>query len=254
LNVPDATGGFWGDGSREGGRDAAPLAGFIIDDEYGNDRGTAEASFGSLENPRVTFPWIIGGAVIWNTPFDGLRFGSTFMHGRYHVQASLRYDVEIPEGFNGAGYHPFVQEIDETADINHLATFSAEFVHDDLTLAAEYYTDRFEEAKSIGWYVQSDYRFSRLFSLCAYYADLSPFEGNQEKEALEALGSPDYYRWQRDFTISTRFDLTEFWLFKLEYHFMDGVAGTIPSSLLEDQGDPKKRNWGMFAAKATFHF
>lgn len=254
LNVPDATVGFWGDLYREGGRSAAPLAGLIVDWEYGNPPGTAEASFASLDDPTVTFPWIFGGAVIWSTPLDGLRFGSTVMTGQYNVQATMRYDVEIPEGSNGAGYHPYVIDIDETDEIDYIATFSAEYVHDDLTLAAEYYSDQFEEAKTIGWYVLSDYRFSRLFSLCVYYSDLSPLEGNQDREAFEALDYPDYYAWQRDLTVSTRFDLTDFWLFKLEYHFLDGLAGSHPGFLPEESADPVERNWGMFAAKTTFHF
>ena len=254
LTVPDAARGFWRDLYEEGGRDATPLAGLLVDMEYENPLGTAQATFGSLEDPQVNFPWIIGGAVIWNTPLEGFRIGSTAMQGRYNIQTTLRYDVEIPEGFNGAGYHPFVMEVDEKESIDHLATLSAEYVHGDLTLAAEYYQDKISDSKTVGWYVQSDYRFSRLYSLCVYYADYSPFESHEDQMTLELLELPDYYAWQRALTVSSRFDLTDFWLFKLEYHFTDGVAGAERRSLVEDQTNPKKQHWGIFVAKTTFHF
>ena len=65
---------------------------------------------------------------------------------------------------------------------------------------------------------------------------------------------PDYYGWQRDLTFSARFDLNDFWLFKLEYHHIDGVALTEPRLLEDDLAEPKTRYWGMFAAKTTFYF
>ena len=254
LNVPDATKGFWGDLFSNAGKDLEPIAGIVFDRENGYPDGTAEAQYRSMDESQVTFPWIVGGSLIWSTPLEGLRLGTTAMQSRYNIQSILRYDMTVPEPNPDAGYHPYAIDIDETIKINHLGTLSAEYLRNDWNLAAEYYHDSISEKKSTGWYVQAGYRVSRLLSLAGYYSDAEPNGGDEEIQELQMLGLPDYYGWQRDLTISGRFDLTDFWLFKLEYHFIDGVALTEPQSLEEDLADPKERKWGMFAAKTTFHF
>ena len=254
LSVPDASKGFWNDLFTSLSYDVEPLVGLALDQTYGNPDGTAEADFRAMDDPQVTFPWVFGGSVIWTTPLEGLRLGSTGMQGRYHVKSQLRYDVNIPDGNNGAGYHSYEVTVDQTQKINHLATFSTEYIRNDLTLAAEYYHDDFDANPTRGWYVLAGYRVSRLLSLAGYYSDAEPVGGDDEIKDLEVRGLPDYYGWQRDLTISSRFDLTDFWLFKLEYHFIDGVALTQPCTLEENLADPMKRNWGMVAAKTTFHF
>ena len=254
LNVPDVTTGFWGDLFANVGQTLEPVAGLLFDRENGYDDGTAEAEFRSMDDGQVTFPWIYGGSLIWTTPLDGLRFGSASMQGRYNIQSVLWYDVNVPEPNQGAGFHPFSVEVDETVNINHLATFSAEYLRNDWNLAAEYYHDSISDKQSVGWYVLAGYQVSRLLSLAGYYSDAEPVGGDTEIEFMEQVGLPDYYGWQRDLTISSRFDLTDFWLLKLEYHFIDGVALTVPRPLEEDLADPKKRHWGMLTAKTTFHF
>ncbi len=254
LNVPDSSTGLWTDLFASFSQDLEPVVGLAVDNDYNNSPGTAEAGFRSMDDPQVTFPWIFGGAVNWTTPLEGLRLGSSALQGRYNIQTVLRYDVIIPEGNNGAGYHPYDIAIDQTHKINHIATFSAEYIRGDLTLAAEYYHDDFDDDTTRGWYVLAGNRFSRLLSLAAYYSDAEPAGGDHAKRVQELSGLPEFYGWQRDLTISSRFDLTDFWLFKLEYHFIDGVALTQPRTLEENLDDPMKRHWGMFVAKTTFHF
>jgi hypothetical protein len=254
LNVPDATQGFWGDLFANAGESLEPVAGIIFDRENGYAEGTSDAQYRSMDDSQVTFPWIFGGSLIWANALDGLRLGTTAMTSRYNIQSVLRYDVQVPEPYPEAGYHPYSIDVDETVKIEYLATISAEYLRNNWNLAAEYYQDSISSKNSTGWYVQAGYRVSRLLSLAGYYADAEPVGGDEVIEELEMLGLPDYYGWQRDLTISGRFDLTDFWLFKLEYHFIDGVALTEPQTIEEDLADPKARRWGMFAAKTTFHF
>ena len=256
LNVTDVNTGFWGDLFTGAGQKLESLAGLMADQNFDNTDGTAEARFRTMDDTQVTFPWIYGGSVVWSTPLSGLRLGSTAMESRYHIQSVLRYDVYIPDdpGNNDPGYHPVEIDIDQTIPIDHIATFSAEYIRDDLTLVSEYHHDKIDDHTSRGWYVLAGYRFSRLLSLACYYSDAEHIGGDDEIRQIELDGLPDYYGWQRDLTISSRFDLTDFWLFKLEYHFIDGVALTQPRSLEDNLADPMKRHWGMFAAKTTFHF
>lgn len=254
LTVPDPTVGFWGDLFANVGTELEQEIGLLVDQEYGYADGTSESSFRNSENTQVTFPWIFGGALIWNTPLDGFRLSSTVLHGRYHIETLLRYDINIPEPNPGAGYHPLSIYIDETTPINYMATFSGEFIRNDWNFAAEYYQDKFESSSSKGWYVLAGYQVSRLLALSSYYSDAQSPGGDEDLEDITRLGLPDYYGWQRSLVVSSRFDLTDFWLFKLEYHFIDGVALTEPLPVEESLADPEARHWGMFTVKTTFHF
>jgi hypothetical protein len=50
--------------------------------------------------------------------------------------------------------------------------------------------------------------------------------------------------------VSTRFDITDFWLLKVEVHFIDGVALAYPI----DNPDGYEKTWNLFAVKTTFNF
>lgn len=254
LNIPSTTEGFWADLFANSGEELEPVVGQQFDRDNGYADGTSTAEFRTMDGSRVTFPWIFGGSLIWTTPLEGFRLGTTGLSGRYNIQGALRYDVNVPEPNPEAGYHPYTIEIDETVKMNHLATVSGEYLLDDWNFAAEYYWDAIADTKTDGWYILAGYQVSRPVALSVYYSDSDPLAGEADIRFFEEVGLPDYYGWQRDLTISSRFDLTDFWLLKLEYHFIDGVGLTEPRQLAEDLADPQKRHWGMLAAKTTFHF
>jgi hypothetical protein len=254
LNIPDATQGFWADIFATAGNDLEPIAGIAFDRENGYADGTSEADFRTMDDSLVTFPWIYGGSLVWSTPLEGLRLGWTGLQGRYHIQSVLRYDMTVPAGNPEAGYHPYSIYIDETVKMDHLTTLSSEYIHNNWHLAAEYYWDSIGDSGTTGWYVLAGIQATRKLAFSAYYSDAEPLGGDDEVKMQEILGLPEYYAWQRDLTISGRVDLNDFWLFKLEYHFIDGVSLTEPRLLSEDLADPKARHWGMFAAKTTFYF
>jgi hypothetical protein len=252
LNVPDPSRGFWNDTYSQAGMEVEDAVGLEVDEELGNPAGTAEAEFRGIEDPTVSFPWVYGGALIWNTPLEGLRVGTTYFTGEFIYEATLEYDVNNPPGANEPGYLAYNLDLDQTSRIQSLITFSGEYTLKNLTLAAEADREEIDSNVAWGWYASADYRFSRILSVASYYADAGGQEDTQE--VLEDLGLPDYYGWQRDLTIACRLDLTDFWLFKLEYHFIAGVALAQNGGLAEEQADPKARKWGMFAARTTFHF
>ena len=54
--------------------------------------------------------------------------------------------------------------------------------------------------------------------------------------------------WKKDFALTTRFDINDNMVFKLEGHLMDGLA-----TVEYDAEDPDD-DWYMLAAKMTFSF
>ena len=230
------------------------LIGWSVDRVYGLPLGTSAARFRTFDDVELTFPWIWGGAVAWHTPLPGLRLSATFLNGRYHYRGKLRYDVRVPDPPGPDAFVPYTLEIDETTNIDRILALSAEFTHDDLTLAGEYYQDEMGDVEAAGWYASVDYRISRAFACAAYFAQGWPDRRDKNGERFTRVGLPDYYAWQQDVACSLRFDLTDFWLAKLEYHFIDGTAHTEPQAMLLRSDDRPERRWGMLAAKTTFWF
>ncbi len=250
LNVPDAAQGFWRDLYQGVGEALARPVENVVAAEYGRE---AAAEFDEVRDPVVTFPWIYGGALFWNTPVSGLRLGASGMQGRFNVQGRLRYDVLLDTGDPGGvpDYLPYTIELDQTTAINHLAVFGGEYLRDRWSLVGEYYHDDFDGDTSHGWYVQTGWQAGRRLTLAAYYSDArsSQRSGNGRSTAI-----PDYYDWQKDLTISARYDLTDHWLFKLEHHFIDGVGLTGAATGPFDPDDVQPQRWGMIVAKTTFYF
>lgn len=190
-----------------------------------------------------------GAAGTWNTPLEGLRVGTTW--GTMHANAAGRYQAGAPVPL----------EIDLDMKMNHIYVLSAEYLRDNLTLAAE--LSRMDVDFSVvnnlmpgvatmkdqrgGYYAQGSYRFSDLFEFGSYYSVYYPDWDNKDGEGLPH----DYQAWQKDLALTGRFDITGNWILKAEYHFMNGTGHTEPT-LNPDGADAD--TWGMFAAKSTFYF
>ena len=78
------------------------------------------------------------------------------------------------------------------------------------------------------------------------------FPNNDDKDGAKqvAMGNPDYFAWQKDIAISTRIDLTDNWLVKLECHSIDGTAHVLR---FFNEGT-RQQNWSLFSMMSTFHF
>ncbi len=248
LNVPDPTRGFWKDVYDGAGESLEGEIGQLLSDETGFP---TTASFDEIRDEVVSFPWIYGGALYWQTPMTGLRLGATGMQSRFHIQGKLRYDLLVDTGAPSGRpeYRSIVFELDDTTEIDHIATFGAEYLSDRWNLAAEYVHEKIGSESSYGWYVQAGWQVGNRLALAAYYSD-----ARVDEDEVAALGLPDYYSWQKDLSLSLRIDLTDHWLFKVEQHVIDGVTMAQRRGLAEELSDPLQKSWGMLAAKVTFHF
>ncbi len=65
----------------------------------------------------------------------------------------------------------------------------------------------------------------------------------------------DYQTWLFDNCITTRFDVNENWIIKLEGHSMDGANILFDMDNLDDQGNiDLEEDWFMYAVKITYSF
>ena len=218
-----------------------------------DDGGMAKyLSTESMTFKSSTVDYIAGGRIKWNTPLNGLLLSATYAHvdmtyNTVSTAAPINIRMELPN--------------------MHNYFFSAEYNFEDLTVAAEYQRRKADmtitqDMSQLGlpnpepaedytytesWFGQFSYRFTDWFEAGAYYSVFYADANDRGGNTVE----PDYRGWQKDTTLSARFDITDFWLVKLEVHFMDGVALCLYKDNTEGY---EEQDWTLFAIKTTFNF
>ena len=198
------------------------------------------------------------GGLRWRTPLKGFTLSATYL------QLDTDYVLEssaIP-GVTSSASSPE----------NKFYTFSAEYSTGNLTIAAEYQDNSGDltlntDLSAVGqpnppareikqnfqsYYGLVSYRFTDWFEAGGYYSVTYPDGNDKDGEQFVLQGLPDYLAWQKDLALSIRFDITDSWLVKLEYHFMDGAA--LCTALDNPQLSELEDDWELFAVKTTFSF
>lgn len=253
LTVPDPSRGFWEDNYSNLAEAAEPLVAAEVEKEQGLAPGSVEATASGLTDPTVTFPYVFGGALVWETPLEGLRLGGTIFKGRFEYQANIRFDVTwdeggLPRNETRAG------TILDRSDIDRVSTLSAEYVRGRWFFAAEYYDQEIDITENDGWYAAGDFKATDRLSLAVMRTVYYGNKNDRDGQAIVAMGGEAHYAWQKNWTLAARYDLTDFWLIKAEFSFIDGSALAEPLTLDEYLANPLPRNWHMFAARTTFQF
>ncbi|MBU0993842.1 MAG: hypothetical protein KJ737_15210 [Proteobacteria bacterium] len=106
-----------------------------------------------------------------------------------------------------------------------------------------------EKSPLMAWYINLSYRFS-AFVECAYtyteyYENINDRDGTSYKES----GLDDYLAWAKSSVFSTRFDINDNWILKLEYTYTDGQLYFNPA-----ENDKLSRYWSMYGIKVTYTF
>ncbi|HEX3695124.1 MAG TPA: hypothetical protein VH374_07015 [Polyangia bacterium] len=181
-------------------------------------------------------PYIAGFRLLWETPLDGLRIGASGVYLRVEVTGML----------------PPPTTTLNVKDNEYAGLGSIEYAAHDLLLAAEYGQTRVEShydpplapdatVVSEGGYVLSAYRATTWLQPALYYSLVYPnrnIRGGRENM-------------QHDLSGTLRFDINEFWIVKLEAHYMRGTA-SVAGTLQARAAMPE--NWGLFVLKTTAYF
>ena len=84
----------------------------------------------------------------------------------------------------------------------------------------------------------ASYRFTNWFEFAGIYSE----------HHLEDYDSSNPEEFTNDFTLAGRFDINDYWLVKMEVHFIEGLESV--SSL----DDNEEEYWNLFALKTSFTF
>ncbi|MDY6950553.1 MAG: hypothetical protein SWE60_03505 [Thermodesulfobacteriota bacterium] len=240
---------------------------FVGTFEIDSDGGMAKVlASGVGEYDDATTEYAAGCRLKWSTPVDGLLLAAT--GGQFDMSYDLTRQTEIPDvGLLDLEIHNEIPQ-------GRLYLCSAEYNKGNWTAAAEYQrikadvqvNTRFLNAPLMpgmrqdnevdyeGYYGLVSYRFNDWFEAGTYYAIFYSDADDRDGDERLANGEfgEDYEAWQKDLAFSTRFDINEYWLVKLEFHFIDGVALARQTEIPEKGFDDE--NWTLFAIKTTFNF
>lgn len=204
--------------------------------------------------------YVIGGAVFWHPPVEGLRVGGSLL--RASIDQYLNLAPSLTEALILLGIAPadFDGNIIFSLDPASLWVASAEYIRGDWLFATEYsrwfartpFTPPIvppDTTLSERFYVMMTYRLSRQIDSSVYYslihANIHDRGGTNQADYPEP-----FHAWQRDAAATVRYDVNDNWLWKLEAHFIDGTGDPNATFLNE----MPKRYWGLFFARTTVTF
>ncbi|MEI9938670.1 MAG: hypothetical protein WDO69_15740 [Pseudomonadota bacterium] len=215
----------------------------------------------TLANVRV--PYIFGARLMWQAPVEGLQLGGSAQKLRIDADATLpeaqiaqlQTAGQLPAGFSG----PLKLEAPAL-----LAVASVEYSAHDLLLASEYsrwWVSLNSPAAALAvprtaserFYLMAAYHVTSWFTPGLYYSVL--FQNADDRNGSEAApANAGRAAYQHDVALTLRYDLNQFWLLKLEGHFMHGTAG-LTTELNDNQPlSSLTEDWGVFLVKTTAYF
>jgi len=219
---------------------------------------------GALSSDEIDIDRLHGGALQWDTPMPGLKLSATWARTELYMNGTITDAVALGTGL------PVITPAEYKVEDLEISTYSAEWTIQNLTLVYEHYylhahpkhtifvsevapmPDMVSDSlwRNEGWYGQISYWFTDSFALSVYHSELYDDWTDKEGENLEDSGRQDWEGWRKDTAVTARFDLTDYWLLKLEYHKMDGVLDLNSFSPV----DEPVQHWNLYAAKTTFYF
>ncbi len=197
--------------------------------------------------------YVVGGQIIWETPLPGLRLGGDLARTLFVITTDTSatdtqpIPISIKTNFpvwRWAGFIEFnAYNILLSAEYGRFVAYS-EPEENDLITMPSYNHD--------GFYFMGAYSFTEWFQAASYYSlhflDIYDRRGKSERFLV------DHHAWQKDLAFTLRFDVNEFWLIKLEGHYIDGTSSFALVEPTDTDILDLKQKWGLFLIKTTLSF
>lgn len=207
----------------------------------------------TVNDPRV--PYVYGGRLMWSTPLDGLAGGASYQALR--LDGDFSFDPLILPILQGAMLLP--ADLAGPLPVKFRVTrwvASLQYTAYDWDISAEYsrWTGGFysrapalfpEHVVNERYYAMASYRVTSWFTPGVYYSAVFDDVSDRSRR-----GS-----YQRDLAFTTRYDLNEHWLLKLEGHIIRG-SGALDNRALNGGIDRSLMDqaWALFLIKTTAYF
>ncbi|MBU0993766.1 MAG: hypothetical protein KJ737_14830 [Proteobacteria bacterium] len=213
----------------------------------------------------------------WETPLPGLILGGTaYYHKDFYLEGTLSGPVSdilkltyLRTYMDFKGYFLMLRYI--LGDVAFTAELNQNRIESVIDADRSYDDPGYLKAEALtsqGWYMALSYRFNSFFEAEYMYSVFYPDKTNKHgkdryshtdlNDVFKSVGvlkqfyGNDFEAWKKTSTFSFRFDINEYWLFKLEAAYNDGF-GEYTSADNRDHSD-LKRYWWLYAAKVTYNF
>ena len=227
-----------------------------------------------------------GLALTWNTPFEEL---TDYDWGALVLKLTMSYysanfDFNMEDGFREELILAGIVDSNFGGKFRYIVPYvffwvgSLEYTYENFVFTAEYtrYFSKFESSLNAegtvpnsylnqeSFYLQASYRFSDWMQMAAYYSvqfdpdcrngidgpDCTSYTPDITDNPQQL--APRHDAWQKDLALALRFDVNDYWLIKLEGHFIDGTARVYKSN--NPERETLERFWTMFGVKTTLTF
>lgn len=195
-----------------------------------------------------------GAMLVWHTPLDGLKLSGTGVMGKSDSSMTIETTIETDTG---------PQDVQVTndleTDINEISVLSAEYDFYDFTFAIERLKMDFSVESDAGmsldislegWYAAISWEALNWLSLGASYGEYYPDGSDKDGDTFKDAGQKDYFAWQKDIALGVKLNVNEYWCFKFETHFMDGLGLADLDKNLEEP----KQFWNLYVIKTSLSF
>lgn len=214
----------------------------------------------SIEGGQVDVDYKYAGNLIWDTPLTGLRFGVSMDNIKMTTTSKVIQDIVIGWPVADAGD---VIKVDYKKRDNWVA--SVEYVGNNLILMAEYLKshkkydiafgnlpDESKEENPWGYYAGGALRFTDWAELGGYYSHSQ----NDDMDMNQMMTPIGYFYELDDICGTIRFDINEYWTFKLEAHHFKGIFPQLvdPLDTSHTGNEKDETTWSVYAANMTVAF
>ncbi len=218
--------------------------GFSYEVQYGTmdikaDGGTARNvdSFLGSETSGIDADEQYALSLQWNTPIEGLLLSATLFDISSIVLETSKGKMELTE---------FTEYVGSLEYLYEKFRFTAEYRYHPAQMAMN---GRVIAEQTIeAWYAEVDYNVLDWLGIGTCYSILYMDKDDRDGESYKKRNLPRELGWRKDMSLFARFDINDYWVFKVEGHYVDGLA------MVQTPPNEASDNWFLFAAKLTFTF
>ena len=199
----------------------------------------------------------------WNTPLPGLMLGTSINQLDFTWDFKANLDLTVLTGDPASPYFVMPQAVPVGGSyLISTLNYYWEYQWKAITLAGEYkrftidgddVVDGITSHSSVpneSFYGLANGRVNKWLALGMYYSLFYQNANYRDGSNQVSAGRPAHCGWQKDLCFTTRLDITDNWLMKVEYHRFNGTGQIY--RMYNPEG--LKENWDFVAVKSTFYY